>query len=117
MKLTDQEKQDLTEFEQEVNFWFTALSLTDWDYRVSLKHDTDNANSLLNIPGRKAYIILCRNREKCIPIKQLAIHEALETATGDIHFALTRYYSDEYVLNLTHALINRLMPILMEFKK
>ncbi len=116
-KLTEQERQDLKEFQDHVDYWITALGLTDWDNRTKLNNDNDNANTLLNLDGRKAYIGLCRKRDRCISIKQLAIHEVLEVCLGDIHFALCKFYSKEYSENLTHSLINRLIPILSEFGK
>lgn len=117
MKLTKQEKQDLEEFRGHVDYWSVALGLSTWDIQVKFSNDKENATVLLNVPGRKAYIALCRKREKTISLEQLAIHECLEISFGDISIELGRHVSEEDTQNMIHAAINRLMPILLEFRK
>jgi hypothetical protein len=117
MKLTKQEKQDLEEFSRHIDYWVVALGLSTWDIQVKFSNDKENATVLLNVPGRKAYIALCRKREKSISLEQLAIHECLEISFGDISLELGRHCSEEDTQNMIHAEINRLMPILLEFRK
>jgi hypothetical protein len=111
-------KDELKEFQEHCDFWITALSLTDWDYRVALRVlKKDNANVLLNPEGRKAYISLGKKREEHITIEQLAIHECSEILLADLAFLLQKYYSDELTEQEIHKVINRLMPIFLGFRK
>lgn len=103
---------DLQEFQTLCDQWIHKLSLTDWDWRCNLNDDGDNANVLLNIEGRKAYIGLCKNRESCITIEQLAKHECLEILLADIAMLASQYYSKEIVDDEIHKVINRLMVVL-----
>lgn len=116
-KLTDQEKADYQEFKDEVNWWITAFGLTSWDIKIGMSKVKSNASCLLLPNGKKAYININPNRDKDITVKQLAIHEVLELLLGDISLLTNNYYSDEIVADEVHKIINRLMPILLEFKK
>ena len=118
MKAKAKAKDQLTEFSHICDWWITALSLTDWDYRVVLSNSKkDNATVLLNPEGRKAYISLSTKREKLITIEQLAIHEVDEILLADVAFLLQKYYSEDFVAEEIHKVINRLMPIQLGFKK
>jgi hypothetical protein len=109
-------KTELQIFQEYCDFWIKKLGLIDWDYRCTMSNKPDNANVLLNPEGRKAYIGLCTKRESCISIEQLAAHEILEILLADMALLLQKYYSDDLVADEVHKVINRLMPLLMEFK-
>ena len=117
MKLTEHQEAELKEFSETVDFWITGLSLTDWDIQVQMGKIEPNANVVLQQDGHKAYITLGVKREKGLSVKQLAIHEVLEILLADIADKIEEFYSKKHADDLVHKVINRLMPILLEFKK
>ena len=106
------EQDELKEFEAYCDKWIHALGLLDWDWRCSLNDDQDNANVLLNQEGRKAYIGLCKNREACITIAQLAKHECLEILLADLALLAQPFVSKEKIDDEVHKVINRLMIVI-----
>lgn len=103
---------DLKTFQEHCDKWIHKLSLTDWDWRCATSEENDNANVFLSPDGRKAYIGLCKNREDCITIEQLAKHECLEILLADLAFLAQPYVSKEKIDDEVHKVINRLMVVL-----
>jgi len=106
-------KDELQEFQEYCDNWIHRLGLIDWDWRCSLNDDQDNANVLLNQEGRKAYIGLCRNREACCTIAQLAKHECLEILLADLALLSAPYVAKDLIDDEVHRVINRLMIALV----
>jgi hypothetical protein len=107
------EQDELKEFQEHCDGWIHKLGLMDWDWRCSLNDDNDNANVLLNQEGRKAYIGLCRQREACCTIAQLAKHECLEILLADLALLAQPYVNKDIIDDEVHKVINRLMIALV----
>ena len=102
----------LEEFGAYCRKWVDALHLNDWDCRYAIQErETGDANAWCNIRSitRKVLFCLCPQREEMVCIEDLAKHECLEVLLADMCADLARYYSDDFVAESAHRVINRIM--------
>ena len=105
--------EDLKKFEDAGRVWIDRLGLKDWDCIFKLEDLEDaNARVCYRVISRKATFRLAKSRENFKPVEVHALHEALELLMADIAIGIGHLYSDDFVDNEIHRVINRLMAVL-----
>jgi len=106
-------KDDLYTFRDFCLKWMDKLQLSDWDCAFRLeKIPGCNARVSGNVCTRKALFRLSTEHEDFVDLEDSAKHECIELLLMDISVMALNYYSDAYVDNEVHRVVNRLMKAL-----
>lgn len=101
---------DFETFKSECIRWLGVLHLNDWDC-VFLLEDIPDANARVRFQKgtRKATFRLAKERDGFESVEDNAKHECLELLLADMTILLAGFYSDSYIDDETHRVINKLM--------